>query len=303
MSTILDAPQKLGEYMLKGWVLTDLSCASPSCHLPLMRSPPFIQPQVHFCVNCDAKPQQNSNISSATSDHSKSSRSSTPPTEMSIRPESPLLEPFVETEEFRLRREQLDRASQEIGNRLLKGWTMLSDECPNVDCYGVPLVRPPKPGGEKDPRKECVICGGIYISETDWAGRQRLTLNAPNLPTGNTSIQLKKVSTPESHTVQIKNDIAVRNPREAPPPPTEHSYDAASIVQTLQETSQALQNTLGTLTSRLSVLSAPNLPVDPSSISATADAVSKVARALSDVKQLHWSELQAHTLRMTPDGT
>lgn len=32
------------------------------------------------------------------------------------------------------------------------GWAMLADECPNVDCYGVPLVRPPRAGG-RDPRK------------------------------------------------------------------------------------------------------------------------------------------------------
>ena len=29
---------------------------------------------------------------------------------------------------------------------------MLADECPNEHCYGIPLVRPPLPGG-KDPRK------------------------------------------------------------------------------------------------------------------------------------------------------
>lgn len=30
---------------------------------------------------------------------------------------------------------------------------MLADECPNTQCYGIPLVRPPKSGAEKDPRK------------------------------------------------------------------------------------------------------------------------------------------------------
>ena len=67
--------------------------------------------------------------------------------------ESPLLQPVVDTEMILRRRQQSDRASTEIGNRLLKGWAMLADECPNIECYGVPLVRPPKPGGGKDPRK------------------------------------------------------------------------------------------------------------------------------------------------------
>jgi uncharacterized Zn finger protein (UPF0148 family) len=51
------------------------------------------------------------------------------------------------------RRQQSDAASIEIGKRLLKGWAMLADECPNGGCYGIPLVRPPKVGNEKDPRK------------------------------------------------------------------------------------------------------------------------------------------------------
>ncbi len=60
---------------------------------------------------------------------------------------------FAETEETRRRREQTDRASAEIGRRLLQGWTMLGDECPSESCYYVPLVRPPRTGGEQDPRK------------------------------------------------------------------------------------------------------------------------------------------------------
>lgn len=61
--------------------------------------------------------------------------------------------PVQDTEDIRRRREQSDRASQEIGNRLLQGWAMLADECPGPTCYGVPLVRPPKAGGQKDSRK------------------------------------------------------------------------------------------------------------------------------------------------------
>jgi hypothetical protein len=84
----------------------------------------------------------------------------------------------VETEESRRRREQSDEASAAIGQRLLKvdegsngfgsiiqhfwdlfqGWAMLADECPNARCFGVPLVRPPKAGGEKDPRKVPSMC-------------------------------------------------------------------------------------------------------------------------------------------------
>lgn len=97
----------------------------------------------------DIEPASSSNPSS----ESHISRSSTPPTEISEALSSPIFSPPPETAETRRRREQSDRASSEIGKKLLKGWAMLADECPNVTCYGVPLVRPPKSGNDKDPRK------------------------------------------------------------------------------------------------------------------------------------------------------
>lgn len=81
------------------------------------------------------------------------SRSSTPPTDISSALSSPTFAPPIDTAETLRRRQQSDAASSEIGKRLLKGWAMLADECPNPRCYGVPLVRPPLAGGGKDPRK------------------------------------------------------------------------------------------------------------------------------------------------------
>lgn len=129
--------------------------------------------------------------SSTVSSTSHGSRPSTPPTDLSSTLSSPTFAPPVETEDMIRRRQQSDQASTEIGKRLLKGWSMLADECPNTRCYGIPLVRPPKTGIDKDPRKvcghlaqhnrcvqqlldqECVICGTIYITE-DPEGWQRL---------------------------------------------------------------------------------------------------------------------------------
>lgn len=69
---------------------------------------------------------------------------------------------------MRRRREQSDQASTEIGKRLLKGWAMLGEECPSPRCYGVPLVRPPKTNGDKDPRKVyiCIIPSTLDLSPT-----------------------------------------------------------------------------------------------------------------------------------------
>lgn len=161
-----------------------------------MRSPRGQTPEVWFCAKCQGAPgapaQSASQISSASNSTvtNKStgfsvSRSSTPLTEAENDEEDD--EDFElppESEESRRRREQSDRASAEIGTRLLRGWAMLGDECPNDTCFGIPLVRPPnKQDGEKDPRKvcalthlpsnspdcfwlqECVICGNVYLPQ------------------------------------------------------------------------------------------------------------------------------------------
>lgn len=59
---------------------------------------------------------------------------------------------------------------------------MLADECPRSTCYGIPLVRPPRAGRDREPPKvcscsvttketnlsqqECVVCGTVYVTET-----------------------------------------------------------------------------------------------------------------------------------------
>jgi len=71
------------------------------------------------------------------------SRASTPPTDIPSRAQSPIWELPPLSEESIQRRNQSDQASREIGQRMLRGWAMLADECPNDSCFGIPLVRPP----------------------------------------------------------------------------------------------------------------------------------------------------------------
>lgn len=84
---------------------------------------------------------------------SSPSRVSTAPTEVSSALSSPTFAVPMNTHEALLRRQQSDAAAAEMSKRLLKGWAMLADECPNGDCYGIPLLRAPRAGGDKDPRK------------------------------------------------------------------------------------------------------------------------------------------------------
>ncbi|PPQ69555.1 hypothetical protein CVT26_001557 [Gymnopilus dilepis] len=296
MSTISDISQALGDYMLKGWVLTDQSCPTPGCSVPLVRSPKGTTPVTTLCVKCRggssaATVNPVAPLSDASTD-SRHSRSSTPPTEFSDIPGSPTFIPLEESEESRRRRAQSDQASSEIGKKLLQGWAMLGEECPNVSCYGVPLVRPPKAGGEKDPRMECVICGNIYISEVDWAGRTTL------VPYQSGSKQRKKdqgqnalsgvTPAPGSMTTVAEPQRSV-HPTAPCSPSSLPSLESSNVA--LNEASQALQSSLRALTSRLATLASSSI-VDAQSIGTTADAIAKVTTAMVQVQHLQATDKQ-----------
>lgn len=60
----------------------------------------------------------------------------------------------------------------------------------------------------------------------------------------------------------------------------------------MEESIQSLEVALHSLSNRLTALSS-GPAVDPTSIAVTADAIGKVAYALTQVRQLHWREGQA----------
>ncbi|KAI0773847.1 hypothetical protein C8Q74DRAFT_1316848 [Fomes fomentarius] len=312
MATVIDVSGRLGEYMLKGWVLTDRIC-SKCAKVPLMRSPSSAAVELHFCINCDPAPSTGSvaNISapqpspsrtpaapqasaqyaqsvSSTSNSNPLSRSSTPPTEVSHAPSSPLFAPVMDPIALLRRRQQSDTASAEIGRRMLKGWAMLAEECPSPDCYGVPLVRPPRTGTTVDPRKECVICGIVYIDEKDAYGQDQLV---PALSPAGTYRPLNGSSVGPSASLSTPLDEGKAGAHsevkgQAATSPRSHTSSA------LETTARSLEETLIALSARLNSFASASI-VDPSSIGQTADAISKVSQALAKVKELLWSEHQA----------
>jgi len=185
---------------------------------------------------------------------------------------------------------------------------MLADECPNPDCYGIPLVRPPKAGGEKDPRKECVICRSVYVDEDGVFGSRLVALQpfppssvgaerstvlpqSPPLPAQPDSAPQLEMH-PSTSTIQFDKGKAVRrhatlpplssNPAIQPPPsvlPTTSSYLA------VQESVQSLELALHALSERMKRLSG-GATLDPNLIAQTADAMTRVAQALAQVRQL-----------------
>ncbi|THV08640.1 hypothetical protein K435DRAFT_641811 [Dendrothele bispora CBS 962.96] len=302
MSSIIDVSSKLGEYMLRGWVLTDKSCPTRGCNVPLMRSPNGQTPVTHFCANCDGAANREQGVclsylpsetSSNASSHSRLdlvSRSSTPPTEVSSTLSSPTFALPPETLESRRRREQSDQASTEIGNRLLKGWAMLADECPSSQCYGIPLIRPPKTGGgEKDPRKECVICGSIYLSEVDQTGRERLVPFVPDNPTPTIpTIPVSPASEHPRSNVMPMDSLNESRVQLIPVRTVSQvmSSPAFSTAAALDSASRALELTLLSMSERLTTLTSNPTLADPTMLGSISDTIGKSTQALSEVKKL-----------------
>ena len=191
-----------------------------------------------------------SSTSSATS-HSVTSTPSTPPTpatEISTLTDMSFAPP-PETEENRRRRAQSDRASEELGRRLLRGWAMLGEECPNVGCYGVPLMRPPNNGEERSPRKvcsahtpgylslihsspkECVICGGIFTTDASVGGGRLVPLNIPetsNAPPPVASSSKGHTNQPLASGQRIPRHSETLKPAQSPLPIASQNHEPVS---------------------------------------------------------------------------
>ncbi|KAH6914988.1 hypothetical protein BKA70DRAFT_561679 [Coprinopsis sp. MPI-PUGE-AT-0042] len=193
--------------------------------------------------------------------------------------------PPPETEESRRRRAQSDRASEELGRRLLRGWAMLGEECPSSGCYGVPLMRPPNKGDERSPNKECVICGNIYT--TDAAGHL-VSTSAPEtsaatlpLPSSSRRDTIEQLPTTRSVAPHPDPSKSIHAAAHAP----SRGVVSVPLPVLLSETSTSLQFTLGSLSTNLTTL-APSSFQNPEAISRAANAISEVAQALRHVEQL-----------------
>jgi len=156
-----------------------------------MRSPAARSPPEIFCPSCDGVPLGNQvrkevptaprSIGSqvleaptvrteSASSGSRRSCASTPPTDVSEEPQNADGQGLLPlpTEETLQRRAQSDRASTEIAKLLLRGYAMLAEECPNLTCFSVPLVRPPKTSdGAPSPNRECVVCRSVFTFGPD----------------------------------------------------------------------------------------------------------------------------------------
>ncbi|KAF9981729.1 hypothetical protein BGZ75_006918 [Mortierella antarctica] len=111
-----------------------------------------------------------------------------------------------ELKEREARREQSERASRLIGQKMLQGWAMLQDPCPNDACHGVPLL------ANREKKEYCVVCENYFQREK-------------NLEHGKYTVVTKEVeaaSTPtttESNTTPFTTAAILPPPVTALPPP------------------------------------------------------------------------------------
>ncbi|KAK9728379.1 hypothetical protein K7432_001165 [Basidiobolus ranarum] len=150
MSNLDHAANLIGNYLLKGWVLMDDTCSTPSCSVPLMRSK---DNKIKFCVLCDDPEKQSKSEpkKSPLSNEVQNTSEQEDDTYSAIKPD-----------EAEKRRVQSQQASKLIGAKMLQGWAMMEDVCPNESCYGVPLIR-----SRQDKHLHCVICQKNYLREQD----------------------------------------------------------------------------------------------------------------------------------------
>ncbi|WVQ74788.1 hypothetical protein IAR50_004394 [Cryptococcus sp. DSM 104548] len=167
----------LGEYMLKGWTLTDLHCSSCKT-TPLMREPAAIalrenRERVQFCAGCDGRPEGRVRVPSVPGPPVSSSDPESFEARMLSAAHADNLDekeqqfhprPAAPTQSSES--EPKDDPAASISQLLLQGYSLLADTCPNASCRGIPLAGYPKrKDGSKDGRKVCVSCGMGWVEE------------------------------------------------------------------------------------------------------------------------------------------
>ncbi|KAJ3412839.1 hypothetical protein HDV05_000180 [Chytridiales sp. JEL 0842] len=154
-----EGSSRLGQYMLQGWVMMADTCPIPGCGMPLMRTRDHSSTK---CVLCDDPknefPVRNPALDANSSGQSSAERNGLGGLVNDAPASSPSEEEKQLAEAAAARREQSDRASRLIGQKLLSGWTMLADACDAPECMGgVPLMK-------KDGVTVCVLCNKTVYS-------------------------------------------------------------------------------------------------------------------------------------------
>ncbi|KAI8800922.1 hypothetical protein BJ742DRAFT_779851 [Cladochytrium replicatum] len=157
---------EMGSMMLKGWVMTNDTCPAPSCDFPLLRTKDSAR---WVCV---VHGEQAVGFQNSTKAQKSALSKNSVPKAAEADAEAAFNALLAEKTDQQAEWQDIDdgeliersniaqsEVSSRIGQKLLQGWTLLAEECPNCDS-GVPLMRNPTTG-----RDFCVRCDE-YINDS-----------------------------------------------------------------------------------------------------------------------------------------
>nr|CAG8436108.1 8089_t:CDS:2 [Entrophospora candida] len=244
--------------------MTDTICSTPNCNIPLLRSK---DKSISFCVICDDKETENASKKSynASSSSMNESRelSSSKIIQSQCNDNSNNNNLILnnddggdndgnreEKEKLKLQREQSQKASQLIGQYLLKGWALTDEICPNDKCCS---------------KSFCVICQNYYINESDLGS---LKYKIATSHDSSSTLSLK-----EKHKQEIES--------------TNQQYFEKPIIIETKDNSYVVRQTVSTLFSTLEFLrNQLKLSNDVSHIKLVCDSIKSCVQALEVTKGL-----------------
>ncbi|KAJ2259120.1 hypothetical protein GGI13_000181 [Coemansia sp. RSA 455] len=253
---------RMSKLMLRRWPMLAEQCPESGCNAPLMRDPESGSTK---CVWHDARelfPDELTELEAPPmvplhdrrkDDEKMSPKSNHDTTMVSATIAKSVDQDILQTEESKAdnlarqrKREQSDLASQLIAKRLLQGWAMIDQACPNESCYSVPLVQ------DREKSQLCVVCGQRYMDEAAYVKKFGAIATTPsNSHPGPESKPLATqaqtdMPTPATAATASSDKTAARSPElEARPAKRRHRSAAVSVAV------KALEDKLAKLSARL----------------------------------------------------
>ncbi|KAJ3157372.1 hypothetical protein HDU89_002786 [Geranomyces variabilis] len=271
---------ELGTYMLKGWVLTDTLCPNQGCNIPVVRKR---DRSAQLCVLCDdpdhpwlpvkretVNEEVSVTVETTTAAAPESGASNILTAEEEAELDATLQDDLAreETADFEQRREQGNKASKLLGQKMLQGWTLLDAVCKTPTCIGIPLVR------NRQKQTLCVICEG-----TGAAVEPPAQVAAPAAASAAAPMPARAAPT--------ETDSAKRRKLAPAPANTTSSASTGVTNTTSSDLAAQVDETISTLVSKLEELR--QLAADaslPANTRAACDAIASCAGAIAALQSI-----------------
>jgi len=247
-----DPINELSQKMLAGWTLLAESC-SLGCNVPLVENK---KQNKIVCVSCDRQFKRDPNegndikplaeeVSYVTINNGESGHNNKEMWDEEADYEgysNPSDEELIKQE----RRRRNDKASVDIGVKLLAGWTMLDLHCPNPSCRTV-LMK------DKQNQKWCLSCGTMVVTQEEFDGTKHINLSATPFTKVEPNHPQQPPTLPQMQSPQVKSVNTVGQAIQQSNQPHLHQHIPPLFAQpiTYPTQNQIIENTLQTLYQKL----------------------------------------------------